>query len=37
MPFFLNLTQALGKTPNAPADDLPLPATMDVDYVRVWS
>ena len=37
MPFFLNLTQALGKAPNAPISDLPLPATLDVDYVRVWS
>jgi len=37
VPFFLNLTQALGKGTNAPEGDLPLPATMDVDYVRVWS
>lgn len=37
VPFFLNLTQALGRGTNAPEDDLELPATMDVDYVRVWS
>lgn len=37
VPFFLNLTQALGKGTNAPAGELALPATMDVDHVRVWS
>jgi beta-glucanase (GH16 family) len=37
VPFFLNLTQALGRGTNAPGDDLELPATLDVDYVRVWS
>jgi beta-glucanase (GH16 family) len=38
VPFFVNLTQALGQAPtNDPTGELPLPATMDVDYVRVWS
>jgi beta-glucanase (GH16 family) len=37
MPFFVNLTQALGSTRNLPSAATPLPATMDVDYVRVWS
>lgn len=37
MPFFLNLTQALGKTANEATAETPLPATMTVDYVRVWS
>ncbi|HSV40765.1 MAG TPA: glycoside hydrolase family 16 protein, partial [Nocardioidaceae bacterium] len=37
MPFFVNLTQGLGQAPNDPKGDLPLPATMEVDYVRVWS
>jgi beta-glucanase (GH16 family) len=35
-PFFLALTQALGMTPNAPDASTPLPATTNVDYVRVW-
>jgi beta-glucanase (GH16 family) len=36
-PFFVNLTQALGITTNAfNASTTPLPATTQVDYVRVW-
>jgi hypothetical protein len=37
-PFFINLTQALGIGANLfdPATT-PLPATTQVDYVRVWS
>jgi beta-glucanase (GH16 family) len=36
-PFFINLTQALGITPNAfSPGTTPLPATTDVQYVRVW-
>jgi len=35
-PYFLALTQALGMTTNAPDASTPLPATTDVDYVRVW-
>lgn len=36
-PYFLALTQALGVGSNAPAANLPLPATTSVDYVRAWS
>ena len=37
-PFYLNLTQALGTGWNSfDPDNTPLPATMQVDYVRVWS
>jgi beta-glucanase (GH16 family) len=36
-PFFVNLTQALGITTNSfDATTTPLPATTQVDYVRVW-
>ena len=35
-PFHLNLTQALGIGSNAVRPRTPLPATMVVDYVRVW-
>jgi beta-glucanase (GH16 family) len=36
-PFLLALTQALGVNANAVTADTPLPATTQVDYVRVWS
>jgi beta-glucanase (GH16 family) len=36
LPFFLNLTQALGLGANAPSSKTVLPATMQVDWVRVW-
>lgn len=39
-PFFLNLTQALGVAGTANAFDparTPLPATTEIDYVRVWN
>ena len=37
-PFYLNLTQALGNGANTfDAATTPVPATMQVDYVRVWS
>jgi beta-glucanase (GH16 family) len=35
-PFFMALTQALGVTGNEPTSKTPIPATMKVDYVRVW-
>lgn len=35
-PFFVALTQALGIRPNAMTSATPLPATMQIDYVRVW-
>jgi beta-glucanase (GH16 family) len=35
-PFALILTQALGAAGNAPTAATPLPATMHVDWVRVW-
>ena len=34
--YIVNLTAALGITNNTYAGGFPLPATMDVDYVRVW-
>jgi hypothetical protein len=34
--YILNLTQALGYGANAYTGTAPMPATMDVDYVRVW-
>jgi beta-glucanase (GH16 family) len=34
--YILNLTQALGHGSNAYTGSAPMPATMDVDYVRVW-
>jgi beta-glucanase (GH16 family) len=36
-PFMVALTQALGVGGNAVTDSTPLPATTQVDYVRVWS
>jgi hypothetical protein len=35
-PYIINLTQLLGTGPNAHDGQAPLPATMTVDYVRVW-
>jgi beta-glucanase (GH16 family) len=35
-PFFLLMNQGVGANGNAVTDDTPLPATTDVDYVRVW-
>ncbi|TWG99439.1 Beta-glucanase/Beta-glucan synthetase [Nocardioides sp. J9] len=35
-PFIINLTQLLGSGTNAYDGRVPLPATMDVDYVKVW-
>jgi hypothetical protein len=37
MPFFLNLTEALGIQTNAFTSSTPLPATTSVDWVRVWN
>jgi beta-glucanase (GH16 family) len=37
MPFFLNLTSAMGIYSNAPVWNTQLPATSNIDYVRVWS
>jgi beta-glucanase (GH16 family) len=34
--YILNLTQALGTGANSYTGTAPLPATMDIDYVRVW-
>jgi beta-glucanase (GH16 family) len=34
--YILNLTQALGYGANSYTGTAPLPATMDVDYVKVW-
>jgi beta-glucanase (GH16 family) len=34
--FFVNLTQLIGRGGNAHDGRAPLPATMQVDYVRVW-
>ena len=36
-PFMIALTQALGINANAVNDATPLPATTQIDYVRVWS
>lgn len=36
-PFMVALTQALGTGTNAVTAATPLPATMEVDYVRVWA
>lgn len=36
-PFTLALTQGIGAEGNAPTAGTTLPATMEVDYVRVWS
>ena len=35
-PFLISLTQALGVTGNRDDAGAPLPATLQVDYVRVW-
>lgn len=35
-PYILMLTQALGSGTNAMTASTPIPATMDIDYVRVW-
>jgi beta-glucanase (GH16 family) len=35
-PFIINLTQTLGGGPNLYDGRVPLPATMEVDYVKVW-
>lgn len=35
-PYIIALTQLLGTVGNEPTADTPLPATMSVDYVRVW-
>ncbi len=34
--FFINLTQLIGRSGNAYDGQAPLPATMEVDYVKVW-
>jgi len=34
--YILNLTQALGTADNSYTGTAPLPASMDVDYVKVW-
>jgi hypothetical protein len=36
-PFLIALTQALGVNANAVTESTPLPATTQIDYVRVWS
>jgi beta-glucanase (GH16 family) len=36
-PFFISLTQALGVGANAPTAGTPLPATTEIDWVRVWT
>ena len=36
-PFFISLTQALGVGANAPVSGTPLPATTEIDWVRVWA
>jgi beta-glucanase (GH16 family) len=36
LPFFINLTEALGVGVNSPTAATPLPATMQIDWVRVW-
>jgi beta-glucanase (GH16 family) len=35
-PFFISLTQALGIGANSPSAATPLPATTQIDWVRVW-
>jgi beta-glucanase (GH16 family) len=37
MPFFMCLTAAMGIYSNAPVPGTQLPATSNIDYVRVWS
>ena len=36
-PFLVALSQAMGVKPNLPTASTPLPARMQVDYVRVWA
>jgi hypothetical protein len=36
LPFFLNLTQAIGVGDNEVSSRTPFPATLRVDWVRVW-
>lgn len=36
-PYIINLTMALGEGRDAPSALTPMDASMDVDYVRVWS
>lgn len=36
-PYMINLMQGLGLSKNAPTSSTPLPATMLIDYIRVWS
>lgn len=35
-PYIIDLTQGIGPQSNLPVDGTPIPATMQVDYVRVW-
>ena len=35
-PFMIALTQALGVAGNSVTSATPLPATTQIDYVRVW-
>ena len=36
-PFIINLSQLLGVGPNLWTGTVPLPATMEVDWVKAWS
>ena len=36
-PFLVALSQAMGVKPNAPTASTPVPARLQVDYVRVWA
>jgi beta-glucanase (GH16 family) len=35
-PYIIDLTQGIGPESNLPVDGTPIPATMQVDYVRAW-
>lgn len=35
-PYIVSLTQAFGMTSNSPSGDTPFPATLKVDYLRIW-
>lgn len=35
-PYIIDLTQGIGPESNMPVDGTPIPATMQVDYVRAW-
>ena len=35
-PYIVAFTQALGQGANALTSQTPIPATMNVDYIRVW-